>query len=129
MEKPTTMRVFLTGPNPSLLVAPGRICDVVWRRIQRDFPDHVGVFFGLPQDQVVGRMIPLSRGPASAVNFGALCESAKPDVVISLGDDSDAAHVAATLMVGLASSSGYISSLIRRGMARGLTSQSSMLMS
>jgi len=102
MEKPTTMRVFLTGPNPSLLVAPGRICSVVWRLVQETFPDHVGIFFGLPQDQVVGRMIPLSRGASAAVNFGALCESAKPDVVISIGDDSDAAHVAATLMVGMA---------------------------
>jgi len=96
------MRVFLTGPNPSLLVAPGRISNIVWRWLQKSFPDHVGVFFGLPQDQVVGRMIPLSRGASAAVNFGALCESAGPDVVISIGDDSDASHVAATLMVGMA---------------------------
>ena len=102
MEKPATMRVFLTGPNPSLLVAPGRICSVVWRWVQEAFPDHVGIFFGLPQDQVVGRMIPLSRGASAAVNFGSLCESARPDVVISIGDDSDASHVAATLMVGMA---------------------------
>ena len=102
MEKPTTMRVFLTGPNPSLLVAPGRICSVVWDWLQKSHPDHVGAFFGLPQDQVEGRMLPLSRGASAAVNFGALCESAKPDVVISVGDDGDAAHVAATLMVGLA---------------------------
>lgn len=102
MEKPATMRVFLTGPNPSLLVAPGRLCDVIWQWLQKNHPDHVGAFFGLPQDQVQGRMLPLSRGASAAVNFGALCESAKPDVVISVGDDGDAAHVAATLMVGLA---------------------------
>jgi hypothetical protein len=96
------MRVILTGINPSMLVARARICQSVWSWLQASYDDHVGVFWGLPQEQISGRMLPLPHGVASAVNFGALCESAKPDVVISIGDDHEASHVAATLAVGMA---------------------------
>jgi len=96
------MRVFVTGPSPLLLIGQGRISSYIWNFSKDAHADCTGCFFGLPADQVQGRMLPLTRGASAAVNFGALCETAKPDLVISVGSDSDASHVAATLAVGMA---------------------------
>lgn len=95
------MIVAVTGCSPHLLTANSRIGDVIWRHVQKSFPEHVGVFFDLSADSCISRCLPLPRGVAAAVNFGAFCESAKPDLVISFGDDADAAHVAACRVVGI----------------------------
>jgi hypothetical protein len=96
------MRVFVTGPSPLLLLGQGRISSYIWNYAKETYSDCTGCFFGLPADQVQGRMLPLARGASAAVNFGVLCETGKPDLVVSIGSDSDASHVAATLAVGMA---------------------------